>query len=106
MVAVKLEVLHIDECPNWAEAESRARTALDSLGLHAVVIEDTLLTSSADAAGTAFAGSPTILINGADAFPDGARTSDLACRVYATPTGFAGVPTPEQIAAAIQRVLG
>lgn len=55
-----------------------------------------------NAAQTPFAGSPTITINGADVFPSDGRTSDLACRVYATPHGLKGTPTTEQITAALR----
>lgn len=48
-----------------------------------------------------FAGSPTILLNGEDLFPGGEETSELACRVYATPTGLAGLPTTKQIISAV-----
>jgi hypothetical protein len=54
------------------------------------------LTTSADAIEVPFAGSPTVL-DGVDAFPTDGRTSDLACRIYLTDTGFAGVPTVAQL---------
>jgi RNA polymerase sigma-70 factor (ECF subfamily) len=44
-----------------------------------------------------FAGSPTILIDGIDAFPDATPITELACRVYRTPSGFAGTPTIEEL---------
>jgi hypothetical protein len=56
---------------------------------------------AAQAVALNFAGSPTILVDGADLFPDGARASDLACRIYRTPTGIAGLPTTEQIVEAL-----
>ena len=97
-----VEILHIDECPNWVEAGARLRKALNAVGLDSVSVDFRLLTSSDEAALVPFAGSPTILIDGADAFPSGARTSDLACRVYRTETGFVGVPTVEQITEALR----
>lgn len=100
---MRVEVLHIDECPNWAEAGTRLRNALDSAGLPEVDVEYRLLATSTDAAQVPFAGSPTILIDGEDAFPGGERTVDLACRVYHTGTHFAGLPSMDQIRAAIQR---
>jgi hypothetical protein len=103
---MKVEVLHIDECPNWVQAGTRMREALDAAGLAAVGVDFVLLHSSAEAAKVPFAGSPTILIDGTDAFPDGARTADLACRVYRTETGFSGLPTTEQIAQALRQRTG
>ncbi|KGJ72437.1 alkylmercury lyase, partial [Cryobacterium roopkundense] len=57
---------------------------------------------SVEAAAVPFAGSPTILLDGADAFPTGVRIADLACRVYRTDSGFAGVPSVAQLVGAIQ----
>lgn len=61
-----------------------------------------LLESAADIAGTGFAGSPTITVNGTDIFPTGAPADDLACRIYATPSGLAGLPTLNQITEALK----
>jgi hypothetical protein len=99
---MNVEILHIDECPNWIEAGHRVREALDLQDLTDSKVTYRLLTSSEDAAAVPFAGSPTILIDGTDAFPDGARTTDLACRVYRTSTGFAGVPTIDALEDAIR----
>ena len=94
---VELEVLHIDDCPNWEEAGVRLRDALDSSGHTGARITYRLIRSAADVEGTAFAGSPTITLDGVDLFPSARATSDLACRIYLTPTGLAGLPTTDQI---------
>ena len=94
---MKIEILHIDECANWEEAGRRAQTALAAAGGLEATIEYRLLSTPEDAAQVPFAGSPTILINGTDAFPGGGRTTDLACRVYYTDQGLAGLPTTEQL---------
>ncbi len=99
---MKVRILHIDECPNWEEAGRRLRTALDASGLDQVEVEYQLLTSAEDAAKVPFSGSPTILIDGTDAFPADGRTSDLACRVYFTDQGLAGLPTVAQLSRAVQ----
>lgn len=96
-----IEVLHIDECPSWVEAGSRVREALRVAGITDSTVRYRLLRTAEDAAGVPFAGSPTILLDGRDLFPSDGRTSDLACRVYATPTGLAGLPTTEQLVQAI-----
>ncbi|RNE59353.1 thioredoxin family protein [Cryobacterium tepidiphilum] len=93
---MNIEILHIAECPNWEEAGRRVHGALAATGRPTTSIEYRLLQSSEEAAEFPFAGSPTILIDGVDAFP-GSRTSDLACRIYRTPTGFAGMPTVDQL---------
>lgn len=97
-----VEILHIDECQNWVEAGTRVEEALAELGRGDVEVTYRLLTDSAEAAAVPFAGSPTILLDGVDAFPADGRTSNLACRVYRTDVGFAGVPTIAQIIEVMQ----
>jgi len=94
---VQIEVLHINDCPSWREAGRRVRDALAFTGRDRDAIHFRLLESVEEAALVPFSGSPTILIDGADLFPGGERTSQLACRVYATPNGLSGTPTMEQI---------
>lgn len=98
-----VEVLHIDDCPNWQEAGRRTQAALAATGHAEQAVRYRLLSTSNDAAETTFAGSPTITLDGTDLFPTDGRTNDLACRVYPTPTGLAGLPTIEQIIAALRR---
>ncbi len=98
-----IEILHIDECPNWVEAGQRVRDVLDESGREDVEITYKLLRTSDDAASVPFAGSPTIVVDGTDLFPSDGRTSDLACRVYPTPTGLAGLPTIDQIRDALNQ---
>lgn len=94
---MKIEILHIEECPNWFEAGQRVRAALERAELPAVTIDYRLLSSSEEAAQVPFAGSPTILVDGVDAFPTDGQIVDLACRVYRTDSGFAGSPTVDQL---------
>ena len=102
---MKVELLHIVECPNWEEAGVRLRAALDAMGQPAVDIDYELLQTPDDAARRPFAGSPTILIDGEDPFPSGGPLTVLACRVYRTETGLAGAPTVEQLTAALRERL-
>ncbi|MCP9001520.1 thioredoxin family protein [Pseudarthrobacter sp. RMG13] len=99
---MRIELLYIDECPNLAMVQERLESALAALGHSDIPVTMRLLESAADTAGTGFAGSPTITLNGSDIFPAGARADDLACRIYATPSGLAGVPTISQIAEALK----
>ncbi|MBG6214819.1 MAG: thioredoxin family protein [Cryobacterium sp.] len=97
---MKIEILHIGDCPNWQEAGERARSALTQAGLSDATIEYRLLSSPEDAAQVSFAGSPTILIDGIDAFPGAVPTTDLACRISVTHSGLAGLPTTDRLRAA------
>lgn len=92
---MKVELLHIVDCPNTAIAEAHARAALDTLGFTDVPVELMTIQTEAEAASSAFGGSPTILVDGVDLFPT-TPVRSLACRVYATENGFAGAPTPSQ----------
>ena len=99
---MKLELLHIDQCPNSASAHKLLEEALTALDHADTEIHMRLLKSASDIEGTGFAGSPTITVNGTDIFPDGAPSTDLACRIYMTPNGFAGLPTMDQLTSALR----
>lgn len=98
---MKVELLHIVDCPNTAIAEANARAALDAAELAEVPIELVTIHTETEAANTRFGGSPTILVDGVDLFPTQPVRS-LACRVYATERGYAGAPTPSQIEEALR----
>jgi hypothetical protein len=99
---MRIELLHIDDCPNSTQALERVEAALILLGRTDVEVHMRLLANSSEIEDTGFAGSPTITVNGADIFPAGAPASDLACRLYMTPTGLSGVPTVDQITEALK----
>ncbi len=56
-----------------------------------------------DAAALDFAGSPTILVDGADFFSRPDLTSSLTCRLYPTSDGLQGAPTVDELAQAFHR---
>ena len=99
---MRLELLHIDECPNSVKAYERLEKALTALGRADVEVHMRLLEAASDIRDTGFAGSPTITLNGADIFPEGAPTGELACRIYMTPNGYAGLPTIDQLTKALR----
>lgn len=103
MAGMKVEILYFDGCPNWQAAADRVQTAAFMAGQPAAEISCRRIETDAEAAASLFAGSPTILIDGADAFDDATPITELACRVYPTETGLAGLPTVEQLAQALQR---
>ncbi|MGM9473502.1 thioredoxin family protein [Pseudarthrobacter sp. YS3] len=98
---MRIELLHIEDCPNTAKALEQVEAALAALGREDVSVHMRHIKSPADTVGTGFAGSPTITANGSDIFPDGAPSSDLACRIYPTPAGHTGVPTVDQVIKAL-----
>ena len=98
---MKIELLHIAECPSWVEAGRRVSEALRETGHEATELRYRAISTEEDAEEVPFAGSPTITMNGEDLFPGADPSVDLACRIYATPAGLAGLPTVEQIREAI-----
>jgi len=99
---MKIEVLYIDDCPNWKDAGSLVREALALAGDTTTNVTFRLLRTPEEAAQVSFAGSPTVTLDGEDLFPNGGQTTDLACRVYFTPSGLAGLPTVSQLWEALE----
>lgn len=98
-----VELLHIDGCPSWVEAKRRLRRALDATRRSSTTIRVRRITTADEAASLPFAGSPTIMVNGADLFPGADPASELACRVYITETGLAGAPTETTLVAQLSQ---
>ena len=98
---MEIEVLHIDECPNWEDAGKTLAEVIEELELTNVTLRFTLIRTSKDATEHRFAGSPTILIDGVDAVPGVDPTTDRACRIYRDGPRTAGIPTRETLRAAI-----
>ena len=99
---MKVELLHIEDCPNSEVAAARFREALNATGHSDANIVLRLLRTSAEAAGVPFAGSPTLTLDDEDLVPSEGRTSNLACRIYLTPDGLDGLPTTAQLVEAIR----
>jgi hypothetical protein len=100
MGAMKVELLYIDGCPSWHVADERLRLALEATGLGDVDVHHVLVSTPGQAGATRFRGSPTVLVDGLDLFPDSADSSapvGLSCRLYRSGAGFSGAPTVEQL---------
>lgn len=102
MASMKAEILYFDGCPNWIEAANRLRAAATLVGRTNIVVAFWRIDSDAEAATTPFAGSPTILIDGTDAFHSAVLVDQLTCRVYHTEAGLSGLPTVDQLADALR----
>jgi hypothetical protein len=103
---MRVEILRIEDCPNWREAEAAVRDAGDRVGVQDLDVVVRVIRTADEAALTGFGGSPTILVNGRDPFRSGEPVSDLACRIYWTDRGAAGSPTVDQLAAAFEAEAG
>lgn len=94
-----LTLLYFDDCPNWKEAADH----LDTLAaeLPDLSVTHRLVDTEAEAQRVGFHGSPSILIDGDDAFAPNDAPIGLSCRVYQTPNGQAGSPTIHQLRDAV-----
>jgi hypothetical protein len=106
---MEIRILYGNGCPNWRSVSRRTRRALSDLGAQRVPVRAELVDVARDV--TAWAGSPTLLIDGRDPFaPDEGAGQDPvpgpdACRLYLTARGLRGAPDLEQLREAIRRAL-
>jgi hypothetical protein len=103
---VEARVVYFDGCPCWRRAADRLVQALMLIGRDEVRVGLVEVQSTADAATSGFAGSPTILIDGDDLFPGRPQRPELAagelsCRLYSTSAGLAGVPHVDDLVSAL-----
>jgi hypothetical protein len=100
MSNMRIDLLVVPDCPNEAPARALLSAILAEHGVSAVVAT-TVVSTADDAQARGFTGSPTFLIDGVDPFAqDGARVG-LACRVYRTARGVAGLPDREALTSAL-----
>ena len=97
---MQIVIQYIDDCPYWPIAVRRVRTALQRAELSASVREQRI-PSHEEAVLANFRGSPTILIDGIDAFADDDLPVGMTCRLYDTPQGRFEIPTVRQIVGAL-----
>lgn len=94
-----IALLYFDSCPNWKITDERlAAIAAERSDIR---VTHHLVESIEEAERLGFHGSPSILVDGKDAFADADTAVGLSCRVYQTPDGPAGAPTVEQLQAAL-----
>jgi hypothetical protein len=98
---MQITLRYFDGCPNWRTAQERLRAALADAGAADAAIALERVETHEEAVRLGFRGSPTVLIDGRDPFADERADIGLACRVYATPDGFQGTPTLDQLRAAL-----
>ncbi|MEX0991340.1 MAG: thioredoxin family protein [Actinomycetota bacterium] len=97
---MEILIRYFDGCPNWQGARDRLWEALSAEGMATgcrIAFERVASTEDADRLG--FAGSPTILVNGADPFAQDGAPTGLTCRIYRTESGMQGSPSVAQLRA-------
>lgn len=97
-----VELLVVPNCPNEAPAYDLTMAALAELNVTASV-SVTVIESDEQARERGFTGSPTFLIVGRDPFAEPGAAVGLTCRMYQTPSGFAGVPPLEELREELHR---
>ena len=98
---MRIEILHIEACVNWRKAGELVAQVLEDLDAKHVPVEFTLISTPEEAVAVPFAGSPTILVDGIDAFPSAGATAELACRVYQADGRIAGTPSLSDLRAVV-----
>ena len=100
LMGADVTLRYFDGCPNWKVARERIEAALGQVGeTRSVRLERVETPQQADELD--FRGSPTILIDGRDAF-GAAGPTGLSCRVYKTEAGLEGSPSVEQLAVVLE----
>lgn len=100
-----IELLWWAGCPSTDKAEAELEQALRDVGLSSARVRRTEITTDDEAEARGFAGSPTILVDGADvASVEPAEATRLACRVYRRRDGrIAPTPDPDDMREALRR---
>ena len=101
---MKVELLWWEGCPSHPEALADLKRVLEEEGAKAEV-ELIEIETDEQAAAERFVGSPTIRIDGADAFaPAEAEPFGLTCRIYRLRDGrVSPTPDPEDLRQAVRR---
>ncbi|MGB2954300.1 MAG: hypothetical protein WBB74_13045 [Gaiellaceae bacterium] len=99
---MRIELLYWEGCPSYPEARELLEQVLRERKIHEPV-EMREVKTQAEAEEVGFPGSPTILVDGRDVDPAGARgVPSLTCRIYHEPDGkVAPLPSRRQLEEAI-----
>ncbi|MBC3189793.1 thioredoxin family protein [Pseudonocardia sp. C8] len=102
---MRVELLVVPDCPHEGVAAQRLRQALDAVGRAGTRVEVRRVSAETVAGTPEFAGSPTILVDGADPFAEQAAAAGaLSCRMYRSEAGdLAGAPSVEQLRRVLRR---
>lgn len=93
---MQIDLLYFDGCASWEKALENLKAALSAEGLEA----DVRLMKVADADEAVrlrFLGSPSFQVGGVDLWREDRHDYALSCRVYSTPEGMRGVPSPKML---------
>ena len=103
---MRIELLYWDGCPSHPQALRELQEAMDELGLDPQGVEVREVDTDDAAQDERFVGSPTIRIDGAEAFDPGDEPVGLACRVYRLRDGrISAVPDRDDVRDALRRAM-
>ncbi len=103
---MKITLQYFDGCPNWKLLEQRlAKAVVEAQVVGAEMVRERV-ESPEEAVRLGFRGSPTVLIDGKDPFASEGDAIGLACRVYRTANGEDGLPSVEELRAALVPPVG
>jgi len=102
-----IEVLYVQDCPNYPEALALVERVRAGLGIDAE-LRTTLIVNQAAAEHARFAGSPTVRVDGRDVEPGSEPLGEytLACRLYRHEHHLAGQPQESWVREALLRAAG
>jgi hypothetical protein len=100
---MRVELLVVPDCPNGQPARQLLNTALADVGLPETAVRTTVISDEADARAHWFIGSPTFLLDGHDPFAEPGQPPGMACRLYRTAEGSAGLPSLRDLRQALER---
>lgn len=94
---MEITLRYFEDCPNWTVTHERlTELAAERPGIR---VTRQVVATPEEAERLGFHGSPSVLIDGVDAFaPEGAGVG-MSCRRYDTPDGPSGSPTLAQLRA-------
>ncbi|GAC1505192.1 MAG: hypothetical protein NVS1B3_03070 [Candidatus Dormibacteraceae bacterium] len=98
---MEVVIQYFDGCSGWAAAREAVAGAIRALHLD---VEITLLKveSDEDALRVGFHGSPSILVDGQDLFPNEASPVGMSCRVYLVDEKRQDAPSVHQLIEALR----
>lgn len=100
---MRIEILTVPGCPNRWRAFIAVTDALTRLGRSDVVVVEREIADDGAASEARMSGSPTILLDGRDLFPDSAGQPSMSCRLYGDGGSLVGAPSVESLVEGIGR---
>jgi len=92
---MKIQLLYFDDCPSWQTALQNLKAACELEGLAWPI--ELVEVRDEDAAPLRFLGSPSLVVDGEDLWPEPRQAYYMSCRMHGTPEGMRGWPTVDML---------